>query len=96
MTARKRTPPKLTKRERKAISGKGPSGHDHSHHIHCVACGVHLDPAQFATSPSSAVWVTCQHSSRFASCVGCVTETQRRLDEHDRTGRPVDAAPALH
>lgn len=99
MTARKRTPPRLTKRERKALSGNpggGGGGHDHAHHIHCVACGVHLDPSQFSATPSTARWVTCQHGSRFAACEGCVTEAKRLLDEHDRTGRPVDAAPAFH
>ncbi|MBM4373675.1 MAG: hypothetical protein FJ095_01220 [Deltaproteobacteria bacterium] len=58
MTARKRPPIELTKRERKAISGKGPSGHDHSKHSHRVACGAHLDSAQFTSLPSTALWVT--------------------------------------
>lgn len=96
MTPRKRTAPKRTKRERKAIDGKGPSGHDHSHHIHCVACGVHLDPAQFTSSPGTARWMTCEHRRRFASCTGCVSTTQQLLDEHDRSGQPVAAAPAFH
>jgi hypothetical protein len=102
MTARKRTPPRLTKRERKATSGnptsgnQGGTGHDHAQHIHCVACGVHLDPSQFSASPSTARWVACQHGSRFAACVGCVPQAKLLLEEHDRTGRPVDAAAAFH
>jgi hypothetical protein len=38
----------LTKKERKALKGPRPAaqGHDHQH-IHCIACGRHLDPAEF-------------------------------------------------
>ncbi len=95
MSRRKGTPPKLTKKERKALAGTSGGGHDHEH-IHCVACGVHLHQEQFSATPSTARWVTCQHGSRFAACDGCVPEAKRLLDEHDRTGRPVDAAPAFH
>ncbi len=97
MTARVKTPKRLTKKQRKATTGAGPSGHDHAGgHIHCVACGVHLDPAQFSASPAAARWLTCQHGSRFASCTGCVREAQARLDEHDRTGTAVATAAAWH
>jgi hypothetical protein len=98
MSKKKGTPKKLTKRERKALSGPGPSGgggHEHQH-IHCVACGAHLDDVQFRASPPSAKWIACQHGSRFATCTGCVANAQQLLDEHDRTGKPVDAAPAFH
>lgn len=94
MSRRKGTPPTLTKKERKALAGKT-AGHEHQH-IHCIACGVHLDAAQFTSSPPSAQWIACQHGSRFPSCQACRPEAQRLLDEHDRTGRPVDAAPAFH
>ncbi|MCA9624000.1 MAG: hypothetical protein KC731_33485 [Myxococcales bacterium] len=94
MSAKKKTPKRLTKRERKALEGKGTSGADG--HIHCVACGAHLHAEQFTGRPSTARWVRCQHGSRFASCVGCTQETMRRLAEHDRTGRPVQMAQAWH
>jgi hypothetical protein len=93
MSRRKGTPKRLTKRERKAAAGD--SAHTHEH-IHCVACGVHLDGSQFTATPSTARWVRCQHGTRFAACEGCVSEAMRLLDEHDRSGQPVDAAPAFH
>jgi RNA polymerase-binding transcription factor DksA len=98
--AKKKTPKRLTKRERKALEGKGNARsvahHAHEQHIHCVACGKHLDAAQFSLRPATAQWITCQHGSRFASCAGCVSEAQRRLDEHDRTGQAVETAAAWH
>jgi hypothetical protein len=90
-----KTKKRLTKRERKALLGKGPSGHE-GKHIHCVACGRHLDSPEFTANPSTARWLVCQHKSKFASCVGCVSASQARLDEHDRLGRPVKMAPAYH
>lgn len=95
MSRKKKTPKRLTKRERKALQGKGSSGAEEAH-IHCVACGRHLHGQQFTGRPSTARWIRCQHGSKFASCVGCVTETKRRLDEHDRTGRPVQTTAAWH
>lgn len=95
MAKRKKTEKRLTKRERKALFGKGPSG-EPKKHIHCIACGKHLDDEQFEATPATAAWVTCQHSSRFAACSGCVPEAQRRLDEHDRTGTAVQTASAWH
>ncbi|MSP26420.1 MAG: hypothetical protein EXR75_14960 [Myxococcales bacterium] len=91
------TPKRLTKRELKAERGGGSTPHEHhDEHIHCVACGAHLDAAQFTESPAAARWIYCQHKSRFASCTGCVPEAQRRLDEHDRTGKNVATAGAWH
>lgn len=85
-----------TKRERKAEKGVGPSGKGtEQQHIHCVACGRHLDPAEF-NEPATAVGVFCQHNSRFASCVGCVERTKLLLAEHDRTGQAVKMAAAWH
>lgn len=100
MTKRKKTPKRLTKRERQAIVGKGPSGspkggHE-AQHIHCVACGRHLDPGEFNAKPATASWTHCDHGTRFASCTDCLEETQRRLAEHDRTGKPVQTAGAWH
>ena len=87
---------KLTKRERKAVQGVGPSGKSREpQHIHCVACGRHLDPSEF-DAPATAVGVFCQHQSRFASCVGCVERTKELLAEHDRTGLAVKMAEAWH
>jgi hypothetical protein len=85
---------RLTKREKKAQNNAGTT-HDHTH-IHCVACGRHLDPQEFSASPATARFLSCQHGSRFASCAGCVTRSQMSLDEHDRTGQPVRAAGAWH
>lgn len=84
-----------TKRERKAERGVGPSGKGSEQHVHCVACGRHLDPAEF-NEPATAVGVFCQHKSRFASCIGCVEKTKLLLAEHDRTGQPVKMAGAWH
>jgi hypothetical protein len=88
---------KLTKRERKATFGTGsPGGQAHGHqHIHCVACGRHLDPHEF-DDPATATFVRCQHGSTFPSCVTCTARSQALLDEHDRTGQPVRAAAAWH
>ncbi len=86
----------LTKRERKALTGSGPAGKTREpQHIHCVACGRHLDPAEF-NEPSTATRVTCEHKSQFASCNGCVAKTRELLAEHDRTGQPVKTANAWH
>ena len=86
---------RLTKRERKAADGRG--GHDHDHqHIHCLACGRHLDPAEFSASPSTARVIACQHGSKFPVCTACVPAAQKLLDEHDRTGQPVKSAGAWH
>ncbi|AUX47363.1 hypothetical protein SOCE26_088820 [Sorangium cellulosum] len=89
---------RLTKRERKALAPARPAaaagGHQHQH-IHCVACGKHLDAVQFGAQ-GTATWITCQHKSTFASCVECVDMSRRLLAEHDRTGKPVQSAPAWH
>lgn len=90
---REKTP---TKRERKALNGVGPTGTTREpQHIHCVACGRHLDPAEF-NQPATATRVQCDHKSQFASCVGCVAKTRELLAEHDRTGQPVKTANAWH
>jgi len=93
-----KTPKRLTKRQRQALVGKGPSGTPsaESQHIHCIACGRHIDPTEFTGRPASATRLTCQHGSRFASCTTCVPEAQRRLDEHDKTGQPPKIASAWH
>jgi len=95
MAKRNKTPKRLTKRERKALEGRGPSGHEGGH-IHCVACGRHIDPPEFVARPSTARWLRCDHGTRYASCAGCVSEAQQRLAEHDRSGKPVQVAAAYH
>lgn len=89
---------RLTKRERQELFGKGPSGsaNAESAHIHCIACGRHIDPTELTSRPASAVRLTCKHGSRFAACTSCAAEAQHRLDEHDRTGQPPRIANAWH
>ncbi len=91
---------RLTKRERKALAPNRPAAagqaHPHHHqHIHCVACGRHLDISQF-DAPETATFVRCEHLSEFASCVACVPKTKELLAEHDRTGQPVKTVSAWH
>jgi len=95
MGKRKKTPKRLTKRERKALEGRGPSGHENKH-IHCVSCGRHIDSEEFLSRPARAQWLSCDHGSRFAACVGCVPDAQLRLAEHDSSGKPVQVASAYH
>jgi hypothetical protein len=83
---------RLTKRERKATDEPA---HDHQH-IHCIVCGRHIDPDEFAASPATARILACQHGSKFPSCAACTVPGQRLLDEHDRTGQPVKTAGAWH
>jgi hypothetical protein len=92
--------PQLTKREKKAqAGGPRPSGgaqHDHGHqHIHCIACGRHIDPHEF-DAPATATILTCDHGSNFPSCVKCTITSQALIAEHDRTNTPVKTAPAFH
>lgn len=89
---------RLTKKERKAAErGAAPAasgGHHHHGHIHCTACGRHLDEEEFDTGV--AIAVACQHGSQFPSCAACEPRTKALLDEHDRTGQPVKQAAAWH
>lgn len=85
---------RLTRRERKEVSANKPQ--TSNAHIHCVACGRHLDVSEFTNTPASARYLSCQHGRKFPVCVGCVVQGQRLLDEHDRTGTPVRAAAAWH
>lgn len=87
---------RLTKRERKELLGKGPSGQQPTKHIHCIACGRHIDPSEFATASPSATMLACQHGSQFPACTLCVPDAQSRIDEHDRLGQPPRVAPAWH
>ena len=87
---------RLTKKEKKAqkpqtrqVQGGGED------HIHCVACGRHIEPNEF-DDPATATVVACAHKSQFPSCVGCVSKTKALLAEHDRTGQPVKTASVWH
>jgi hypothetical protein len=94
---------RLTKRERKAQQPPRPQVTTRAaqprgggeQHIHCVACGRHLDPG-FFDPPATAGYVRCAHGSTFAACVTCTDRAQELLAEHDRTGQPVKAAAAWH
>ena len=87
---------KLTKKDRKALKGPpAPAGSDEQH-IHCTACGRHLDVAEFDPPAATATVVQCAHKSSFASCTACVAKTTTLLAEHDRTGQPVKTAGAWH
>jgi len=85
---------RLTKRERKEANGGG-AKHDHGH-IHCIACGRHIDPNEFSLAPPSAIVITCEHKSQFPSCAGCEVTARYLVAEHDRTGKPVNTAAAYH
>ena len=87
--------PQMTKKERKAVANR-PARPTTSKHIHCVACGAHLDPKEFSGLMPTATMLTCDHGSRFASCMSCMTRSQELLAEHDRSGQPVRAASAWH
>lgn len=88
--------PTLTKRERKALAPARPAQPASNHgHIHCIACGKHLDPADF-DAPATATVITCDHGSQFPSCVRCMPKSMALVQEHDRTGQPVQVAQAWH
>jgi ribosomal protein S26 len=88
---------KLTKKERKALEPGRRSGlQGQAQHIHCIACGRHIEPGEFSSTPASAVYVTCDHGSRFASCISCAIQAESLVAEHDRSGQPVKTAAAWH
>lgn len=88
---------RLTKREKKANDPTHrPGPHAHNQHIHCIACGRHLDPSEFESSPPSATTIVCEHGSQFPSCVGCMRDAQALVDAHDKSGQPVKVASAWH
>ena len=89
-------PKTLTKRERKALAPARPAAAaPQGRHIHCIACGRHIDPHEF-NAPATATSIACQHRSTFPSCVECVGRAKELLAEHDRTGQPVRTASAWH
>jgi hypothetical protein len=90
---------KLTKREQKALRPARPGargqGGEHQH-IHCTACGRHLDPSEFDGDAPTATHLRCAHNGSFTSCVSCAERTRVLLETHDRTGQPVQAAAVWH
>ncbi|HEY4105863.1 MAG TPA: hypothetical protein VGM44_18310 [Polyangiaceae bacterium] len=84
---------RLTKRERKEQGPATP--HQHAH-IHCIACGRHLDPEEFSAAPPTAKYLICEHQSRFPACVDCEVVARTLIAEHDRTNRPIQQAQAWH
>jgi len=88
---------RLTKREKKAQDPNySPGPRLQNQHIHCIACGRHLDPAELSSSPPTATTITCEHGSTFPTCVGCMQESQALVDAHDKSGQPVRTAEAWH
>ncbi|MBL8685290.1 MAG: hypothetical protein JNK05_39290 [Myxococcales bacterium] len=86
---------RLTKSEKKAL--KGPVKPAADQHIHCIACGRHLDTHEFdGGGAATAKVLYCQHGSGFPSCTACTAVSQALLDEHDRTNQPVKPAAAWH
>lgn len=86
---------RLTKRERQEQAGGPRPQASSNQHIHCIACGRHMEPTEF-TPQGTGVVLTCKHGSQFPSCRGCASLSQGLLDEHDRTGQGVKAAEAWH
>jgi hypothetical protein len=89
---------RLTKREQKALKAPRPdaAAQHEEEHIHCVACGRHLAPAEFSGAAPTATRLRCQHGGTFASCVACTRRARELLATHDRTGQPVMMAEAWH
>ncbi|GAC1538988.1 MAG: hypothetical protein NVS3B10_03640 [Polyangiales bacterium] len=87
---------KLTKKERKAADGRGPAPRQGGgQHIHCIACGRHLEITEF-DDPPTATMITCQHGSSFPSCTDCETLSRKLVADHDKSGGEVKTAPAWH
>lgn len=90
-------PKRLTRKQRKALQAESTAAAARAHqHIHCIACGRHLEPEAFTRSPINARYIKCLHGSTFAVCAGCETAGRKLLAEHDRTGQPVRVANAWH
>lgn len=88
---------RLTKRERKALAPARPqpAARD-GQHIHCIACGRHIEPSEFDPPAATATRIACKHRSTFPTCMECITTSRALLEEHDRTGQAVHTAAAWH
>jgi hypothetical protein len=89
-------PKRLTKKERKALSPGPATGTNNESHIHCIACGRHLDPEEFDSTPPTATALRCDHGTQFPSCVACTVQSKLLIEAHDRSGQPVKTAGAWH
>lgn len=87
---------RLTKRERRALDPARPAAPQGGAHIHCIACGRHIDPPEFTGTSPKAVYLACEHNSRFPACLDCQVTARYLIAEHDRTGNPVATAQAWH
>jgi hypothetical protein len=88
---------KRARTSKKPAAKPAARGEHHAQHIHCIACGRHIDPEELTSVVSlTATILTCQHGSQFAACAEHSGAAQELLDEHDRTGTGVRAAPAWH
>ncbi|HLV66594.1 MAG TPA: hypothetical protein VKY73_12315 [Polyangiaceae bacterium] len=88
---------RLTRKERKNLDPtRAERLRRNAPHIHCIACGRHLDPGEFTSSPPTAVELTCDHGTRFPSCTDCEVTARYLVSEHDRTGGAVARARAWH
>lgn len=87
----------LTKREKKALEPKRPSGQaaTGNGHIHCIACGKHLNESDFE-APAVATTIVCDHGSRFPTCTMCLMKSTALVKEHDATSSPIRSATAWH
>jgi hypothetical protein len=85
---------RLTRSEKKALKGVVKPAADQ--HIHCIACGRHIDPPEFEGDAATAKVLYCEHGSGFPSCTACTAVSQELLAEHDRTNQPVKPAAAWH
>ena len=89
--------PRLTKRERKALQPARPqTSAPNAQHIHCIACGRHLEASEFRSSPQTAKMLVCNHGSRFPACTDCQLQATGLIAEHDRTGQNIRTASAWH
>ncbi len=92
---------RLTKREMKALqrsTGQAvvpTTAGQHEKHIHCIACGRHLDPDIFG-EPDGASFTRCDHGTEFPHCNACVDKAKVLIVEHDGSGKPVQTAAAWH
>jgi NAD-dependent SIR2 family protein deacetylase len=87
-----------TKRERKATNPTQaqPQAGAEAQHIHCIACGRHLDGNEFQGTSPTALYLACDHKTEFPSCTECQVTARYLIAEHDRTGNPVAVARAWH